>query len=255
MCLPDQDLLQPTEIPGLSHVTVLTGQGDHASFDAGGAVVSCGENSFGQLGDGTTTRSVSPVSVIGLPDESVGSLESSWCGTGALMADGTYYDWGFNVHGQMGVGTTKKAIKTAEKVALPAKAMQVFQGGSINVNGQTVALLSNGTVWAWGDGHAGQLGDGGRSYSDTPVQVSVPDGVSFVQVSTGGTTSYAVDATGKIWSWGSDKDGSLGNGASAEDGEAGSSAGDVLVPTRIAGGPFTFVTSTAVNVAAYCVWW
>jgi alpha-tubulin suppressor-like RCC1 family protein len=242
MCLKSEDILKPTEVSGLSNVTALTGQGDHSSFDAGGTVVSCGDNNFGQLGDGTTTSSATPVSVIGLPDDAVVSLESSWCGTGALLANGTYYDWGFNVHGQMGIGNTKKTIKTAEMVPLPAKAVQVFQGGSISVNGQSVALLSDGTVWAWGNGHAGQLGDGGTSYSDTPVQVSVPSGVSFVQVNSGGATSYAVDSTGRIWSWGSDKDGSLGNG---------SSTGDALTPTRIAGGPFTFVTSTAINVAAY----
>ena len=133
-------------------------------------------------------------------------------------------------------------IKTAEEVPLAAKAAQVFQGGSIRGNGQTVALLSDGTVWAWGNGHLGQLGDGGKAYSDTPVQVSVPAGVSFIQVSSGGATSYAVDSTGAIWSWGSDKDGSLGDG---------SPTGNALTPTRIAGGPYTYVTATALNVAAY----
>ncbi len=242
MCLSSENLLTPTMVPDLSDVTVLTGQGNHSLFDDDGTVVGCGGNGFGELGDGTQTPSATPVAVEGLPDEAVTSLESSWHGSGALMADGDYYDWGFNAHGEMGIGTTKQAIKTAEKVVLPATAVQVFQGGSINVNGQSVALLSDGTVWAWGNGHAGQLGDGGNTYSDTPVQVSVPGGVSFVQVSSGGATSYAVDSTGKIWSWVIDKDGSLVDAMSSA---------NALTHVRNPGGPFKYVTSTAINVAAY----
>ena len=242
MCLPGQDLTQPTEVPGLADVTVLTGQGNHSLFDAGGTVVGCGGNPYGELGDGTKKDSSTPVSVVGLPDVPVVSLESSWHGSGALLANGAYYDWGFNAAGQMGIGRTTRSVTTPQKVPLEANAQQVFQGGSIGDNGQTLALLSDGTVWAWGNGRAGQLGDGSSSSSDTPVPVSVPNGVSFVQLSTGGSSSYAVDSTGAVWSWGSDKDGALGDG---------STRGHRTTPARIAGGPFTYVTSTAINVGAY----
>jgi alpha-tubulin suppressor-like RCC1 family protein len=243
MCLKKTDLLKPKKVPGLSGVTLATGQGMHSLFDANGTVVACGLNPFGELGTGTKDRSLKPIAVVGLPEEPVLSLESSWHGSGALMADGTYYDWGFNRTGQMGLGNTKRSITTAQPVSLPTAAVQVFQGGSgVKATGQTVALLSDGTVWAWGAGESGELGNGTTVDSDVPVQVSVPDGVTFVEVASGGAASYAVDSTGTIWSWGRGEHGALGNGTSG---------GIVVTPTAIAGGPFTYVTTTAFNVAAF----
>ena len=87
-------LVAPVEIPGLSNVSLATGQGYHSIFDVNGTVVSCGVNDFGELGDGTETRSATPVDVQGLPPGvAVESLEASWHGSGALMANGDYYDW------------------------------------------------------------------------------------------------------------------------------------------------------------------
>jgi alpha-tubulin suppressor-like RCC1 family protein len=253
MCEPGKDILTPKEIPGLSDVTLATGQDEHSLFDTDGKVVACGVNTFGELGDGTTKNASVPVAVVGLPHQSVISLQSSWHGSGALMANGSYYDWGFNKDGQMGLGNRKPAITTAQRVTLEASVVQVFQGGSHPENkvstrrrapgpGQTIALLSNGTVWNWGSGHFGQLGDGNTVDSGTPVQVSVPNGVTFVQVASGGATSYAIDSHGTMWSWGSNRYGALGNG---------STTGDVLTPTAIAGGPFTYVTTTASSITAY----
>ena len=67
------------------------------------------------------------------------------------MADGTYYDWGYNNAGQLGNGTTTNS-DTPVRVNLPAKAEQVSLGRKSAENGQTVAILTDGSLWAWGQG-------------------------------------------------------------------------------------------------------
>lgn len=244
MCMSGTNLVAPVEIPGLSNVSLATGQGYHSIFDVNGTVVSCGVNDFGELGDGTETRSATPVDVQGLPPGvAVESLEASWHGSGALMANGDYYDWGYNKQGQAGVGTTQRNVATAVKVDLQAPAVQVFRGGcDQDAAGHTLALLNNGTVWAWGDGNHGQLGDGTKSDSAVPVQVTVHRHVNFVEVVAGCEASYAIDTAGSLWSWGGADEGALGNGTVK---------GDVKKPRTIAGGPYTYVSDSAFNASAY----
>jgi alpha-tubulin suppressor-like RCC1 family protein len=143
----------------------------------------------------------------------VTALTSSWEGSGALLSNGAYYDWGYNAAGQLGNGTTADSAVPV-RVALPDAVRQVFQGGSGAKNGQSVAILAHGSVWAWGDNDRGQLGVGTRISSDVPVSVDVPKGVTFVKVSSGGYASYAIDRTGRLWAWGDNKSGQLGTGGS-----------------------------------------
>jgi alpha-tubulin suppressor-like RCC1 family protein len=95
-------------------------------------------------------------------------------------------------------------------VKLPVAVRQVFQGGSGATNGQTIAILANGSVWAWGDNLKGQLGDGSRTSSNVPVPVTVPAGVTFVKVNSGGYSCYAIDRSGRLWAWGGNDNGQLG---------------------------------------------
>ena len=125
------------------------------------------------------------------------------------------------------------------RVPLPAPVRQAFQGGSGAKNGQTVVILANGSVWAWGDNDRGQLGDGTKVSSDVPVRVEVPDGVAFVKVSSGGYASYAIDGAGRLWAWGDNTSGQLGTG----DG-----TGTKTKPVSV-GIHLTQVSSTAQNVA------
>jgi alpha-tubulin suppressor-like RCC1 family protein len=165
-------------------------------------------------------------------------LTSSWEGSGALLSNGEYYNWGYNAAGQLGNGSTADSAVPVH-VALPAPARQVFQGGSGPKNGQTVAVLANGSVWAWGDNDRGQLGNGTRMSSDVPWRVDVPSGVNFVRVSSGGYASYAIDRSGRLWAWGDNKSGQLGTGSSTT-----IATSPVSVGIRM-----TQVSSTAQNVA------
>jgi alpha-tubulin suppressor-like RCC1 family protein len=214
-CLAHPALLDtPVKVP-LTDVTLAVGAARHATYDTGGRIVSCGLGEFGQLGNGTTglrSETATPVAVRGLPAGGVIALTAAYGNTGALMADGTYYDWGTNADGQLGDGTTTER-DTPVKVALPGPVRSVSMGGSLANNGQTMALLSSGALWEWGAGAVGQLGDGATANRPRPFSLTEPHGAHFVTVSSGGQTDYAIDQHGRLWSWGGDTEGDVGRGA------------------------------------------
>lgn len=212
LCLGGLVETSPQELP-LSDVTLATGARTHALFYSKGTVYACGSADAGELGDGSMTTSSAPTAVLGLPNsERVTTLTSSWEGSGALLADGSYYDWGYNAAGQLGDATTADSAVPV-KVRLPAPVTAVFQGGSGSTNGQSIVILADGSVWMWGANAKGQLGDGTTESSDTPVRVHTPAGVTFVKVSSGGYATYALDSTGRLWDWGGNEAGQLGTGS------------------------------------------
>jgi len=239
MCLSGASILRPEKIP-LAQVTLATGAGNHSLYYTDGKVYACGNNADGELGDGSTTDSTEPVAVAGLPRGPVTTLVSSWQGSGALMASGDYYDWGYGVDGQLGDGRMASS-PVPVRVPLDAAVTQVSQGGSLRSNGQTIAILKGGSVWAWGDGRSGQLGDGKTANSAVPVRVSVPAGEKFTQVYSGGAASYAITASGELWAWGDNRYGELGTG---------SGAARELSPVPV-GIDLTEVSATAANVAGF----
>jgi alpha-tubulin suppressor-like RCC1 family protein len=222
-------------------VTLASGQNNHSIFyTSSGTLYACGRNTAGELGDGTTTSSITPVKVVGLPDEQIVAVGTAWENSGALLADGTYYDWGWNTAGQLGNGTTTASDVPVE-VNLPASVTTISEGGSLSDNGQTVAVLSNGEVYSWGTDQYGQDGEGfDNGHEASPVLVQVPAGVSFVSVNSGGASEYAIDSTGNVWSWGQNNEGQLGIGSTQNQD----------VPTSV-GLDASQVFSTAFDVVAF----
>ena len=239
LCLSGLTELRPDELT-LSDVTLATGARTHSLFASAGKVYACGSGEYGVLGTGSTADSSTPVPVIGLPKTVPVTLTSSWEGSGALLDNGAYYNWGYNAAGQLGNGTAVDSAIPVH-VALSAPVRQVFQGGSGPKNGQTVAVLVNGSVWAWGDNDRGQLGNGTRISSDTPLRVAVPRGVSFIKVSSGGYASYAIDRSGRLWAWGDNRSGQLGTGSATTIATAPVSVGIHLAQ----------ISSTAQNVGGF----
>lgn len=169
-----------------------------------GTVKACGDNKFGELGDGSTTDSSSPVTVTFPVETDVVAISSGNTFTLALDSKGDVWAWGQDNFGQLGNGKKEAHSDVPVEVHLPGPATQVYAGGSTNRNGQSLALLSNGQVWAWGNDSWGQLGnDTTEKAVPTPVQVSVlPTDTTWVQVATGGQDSFAIDSAGNLWAWG-----------------------------------------------------
>ena len=238
LCLTGLVHNRPQQL-SLLDVTLATGARTHALFDSNGTVYTCGSGDAGELGNGSTASADTPTPVVGLPSGvKVTALTSSWEGSGALFSNGEYYNWGYNAAGQLGDGSiTNSSVPI--RVGLPGPVRQVFQGGSGPKNGQTIAILRDGSIWAWGDNDRGQLGIGTQIDSGVPVPVHVPKNVTFVEVNSGGYASYAIDSTGRLWAWGDNASGQLGTGSGTH---------RTTVPVDV-GIRLTQVSSTAQNVA------
>jgi alpha-tubulin suppressor-like RCC1 family protein len=236
------DYKSPVELTNLSGVVAAAGGAGHAEYLlSSGAIVGCGENSDGQLGNGTMRNSTTPVTVSGLPAAvtqiSAGNLTSS-----ALLSDGTVYMWGRGKYGQLGDGS-QASSDVPVQVELPSAARQVDSGGSLTINGQSLALLTNGAVYGWGNNHDGQLGNGTTKTNNTvPVQATaLPADVTITKVISGGSTGYALDSAGDVFGFGDNSNGQVGNGTSG---------GNVLTPTVVLTGA-DMISSTADDAVAH----
>jgi len=231
----------PVELP-FANVTTLAGASGHAVYDSNGTVYSCGSNWNGILGNGTKKSSTVPVQVSVLNGQNVTTLVSSFNNAGALLNDGTYYDWGFNPAGQLGIGSNEANSAVPVQVTFPDSSgiAQVAEGGSDATNGQTLVMMNDGSMFAWGNDSDSQLGDGGTSAQFSPIQLQAPTGVTYSRLASGGATSYAITSTGAVYAWGFNSQGQVGNG----------STGTVATPTMVLpDGSASLVSSTANDVA------
>jgi alpha-tubulin suppressor-like RCC1 family protein len=176
----------------------------------GGPCTRAGYN--GALGDGSTKSSHVPVRVDGLSGRSVTALVSGFNNVGVLLSDGRYYDWGWNGGGQLGDGTVGGSSDVPVQVKLPAAVTQAAQGGNDHRDGQSLVMLANGAVYAWGTNAVGQLGTGNRVPKSYPVRIFPPTGVTYKALASGGNSSYAVSTTGDVYAWGGNYAGQLGDG-------------------------------------------
>jgi alpha-tubulin suppressor-like RCC1 family protein len=201
---------KPAETSVTGAISVTGGASHLAILLADGRVLSCGQNNFGQLGhDYMGGDSGTPVyaRIRHVVELSAGDTTDV-----ALKADGTVWDWGQGNVGQLGDGAHVNSDLPVE-VPLESTAVEVYGGGDLNSNGTEIALLKNGTVWAWGYGRNGQLGPR-RPDRNSDVPVEVPfQAVTVTWVGMGGVTGYALDSKGDLWAWGSNDDGQYGDGS------------------------------------------
>ena len=170
--------------------------GLHTCALKGDGKVACwGDNSQGQLGDGSTTNRATPTVVPNVND-AVAVAASSESHTCALIADGAAVCWGDNWTGQLGDGSTMdRSIPTLVSGLSDAVALTT---GSLH----TCALKSDGTVACWGYNSSSQLGDGTTTYRLTPTVVPGLSGV--VSVGAGGAHTCALKGDGTVACWGRD---------------------------------------------------
>ncbi|WP_050565879.1 RCC1 domain-containing protein [Salinispora arenicola] len=205
------DSITPVEVslPAGTTVTAIAAGDDHSyAVTSSGTALAWGDNGQGELGDGTTTRSSTPIPV-SLPAGTTVTAVAGGIGHGlAVTSTGTVLAWGLNSDGQLGDGTITDS-STPVAVDLPADTTVTAVAAGRR---HSLAVTSTGTVLAWGLNSDGQLGDGTITDSSTPVAVDLPADTTVTAVAAGNDHSLAVTSTGTVLAWGLNSDGQLGDG-------------------------------------------
>ncbi|MCL2503163.1 MAG: cell wall-binding repeat-containing protein [Coriobacteriia bacterium] len=199
--------------------SVSAGDNHSLGLKSDGTLWAWGQNSAGQLGDGTTVAKNAPVRIGNHTDWQAVATGGSY--SLALKADGSLYAWGSNQYGQLGDGTVGAAMgKNAPvRVGTDNDWTAVAAG-----NEHSLGLKGDGTLWSWGRNSQGQLGDGTTGNKAVPTQVGADD--DWMAVAGGNTHSLALKSDGSLWAWGQNGSGQLGDGTTA----------GKSVPTRVGTG-------------------
>ena len=143
------------------------------------------------------------VLAVGSPATAVSQAEDSTTAQHATIGA-----WGNNFFGQLGDGTYTNSSTPVEVSNLDGADLKALAGGQ----GYSLALKSDGTVWAWGLNQHGQLGDGTDTDTTTPVQVRDPtDPTGYLSgvtaIAAGGAHALALKDDSTVWAWGSNTGG------------------------------------------------
>jgi alpha-tubulin suppressor-like RCC1 family protein len=202
----DQHL--PVTVSGLtSGVQAVTASGHHScALLTGGAVVCWGENTYGELGNGTTNDAPTPVNVSSLSTGA--SAVSAGNDDTCAMVSGGVQCWGENDLGQVGNGVLSSSQPTPANVTgLAGPVISLAVGGS-----HACVIVSGGAVQCWGSNNFGQIGDGtNTNRSAATSTMGLSSGV--VEIAAGSGHSCARLSTGEVRCWGRNTEGQLGDGS------------------------------------------
>ena len=194
------DDFSPAPVPGLTGITqVSAGAYDTLAVRSDGTVWAWGSNLYGELGDGTMTDRLTPKQVRGL--SGITQVSAGTYYTLAVRSDGTVWAWGLNGNGELNGSANKTVQLTPEQVPGLSGITQVATDGF-----HTLALRSDGTVWAWGLNGNGEVGDGTTTTRFSPVPLSLS---AVTQIAVGSETSAAIRSDGTLLTWGDDNTGGL----------------------------------------------
>lgn len=194
------DRYNPTQITTNTNWTAIAAGTAHTlALKSNNTLWSWGNNQYGQLGDGTTVSKTEPAQITGTNWQTFSAGRDHT----VALTNGTLWAWGRNNVGQLGDGTTvDKLIPT--QVGTDNNWSDIFATGYYH----TVALKSDGTLWAWGANDYGQLGIGSVISAITPTKIGVS--TDWSAVTAGAYHTLARKNNGTLWAWGFNQYGQLG---------------------------------------------
>jgi alpha-tubulin suppressor-like RCC1 family protein len=158
--------------PGTEVTTMRAGCGHTLALTTTGRVLAWGYNGNGELGNGTTTSSLTPVRVKLPQGTRVKAIRAGCFHSLALTTTGRVLAWGGGTFGQLGDGSVLDS-DVPVRVKLPAgTTVRAISAGS----GHGLAFTTTGRLYAWGYNGDGELGDGTTANADIPVRVKLPKG-------------------------------------------------------------------------------
>jgi len=174
-----------------------------------------GQNSVGNLGDGTTISKSTPIQIGSNLDTPTGYRTWSKVSAGgfgvvnamsaAIDSTGALWTWGSSASGQLG---DNAGVSKSSPAKIGTSSWSAVSVGYSNV----LAIDTNGRLYAWGDNAVGQLGDGTLVAKSSPVQIGTS---SWSMVSCGDSRGAAIDINGRLFMWGNNSLGQLGDNTSA----------------------------------------
>ena len=164
-----------------------------------GSLWAVGDNTYGQLGDGsnTNTHDVKEILSTGVTKISAGENHSL-----LIKNDGSLWSMGLNSSGQLGDGTTDNN-STPEKI-IDANVSAISAGAN-----HSLYLDENGSLWVMGLNRSGQLGDGTTDNKSTPLKIR---DANVSAIAAGTNHSLYLDENGSLWAFGDNTYGQLGDG-------------------------------------------
>jgi len=208
-------------LAGKTITAIAAGNTHSLALDSEGKIYAWGSNASGQLGNNSTTNSNIPVQVDTsgvLAGKTITAIAAGGVHSLAIDSDGKVYTWGLNGNGQLGNNSTTDSsvpVQVNTSGVLAGKTITTIAAGFTH----SLALDSNGKVYAWGNNTSGKLGNNSTTDSSIPVQVytsGVLAGKTIIAISAGSSHSLALDSDGKVYAWGSNNSGRLGNNSTTE---------------------------------------
>jgi alpha-tubulin suppressor-like RCC1 family protein len=204
-------------LAGKRIVDIAAGDKHALALDENGAMYAWGDNSYGELGNDSSTDSSVPVEVYVSRDIYLQTIIAVAAGKDfslALSREGHVFAWGKNRSGQLGNnGYRPKFVPVLVDTSgvLSGKEIIAIAAGEDHA----VAVSRNGRVFAWGGNYYGQLGNGNTTNSNVPVAVDtsgILGGKIIVSVMAGNGHTLALDLNGNLYAWGRGDFGQLGTG-------------------------------------------
>ena len=208
----NEDRNVPTKI-GTENIwsQISAGYGHCLAIKTDGTLWAWGFNDYGQLGDENTTVYKNAPTKIGI-DNNWSQIGAGGRHSLAIKTDGTLWAWGFNYYGQLGDGTEffpwylpYKNVPT--KIGADKNWSKICPGTY-----HSLAIKTDGTLWAWGNNEYGELGDGTMVIKNVPAKIGTDN--NWSQISAGWGYSLAIKTDGTVWTWGVNYQGQLGDGTS-----------------------------------------